>query len=276
MPQIQMLQPGFSFGSQLGQQLGGGLGQGIAGGLQQMIEQKQKSRQLEGLSPFLKQVGIPEEGISQLISSGLDPRIVSDLVNHLGQQQQRQQAISEKAHAEKQEGLQKAKGHLGTLEELESLLPYTGSVLVPGKGFLGGQKGFKGLNILNQPLNRESSEKRNQFDTAALTLEGLLRDLATKGALPQKTFQVLLERLPSSDLSDRENIGRINALRGVLKRSIGEEAAESILKKPSAEKELSVGQSTSSLPDAASYPNAIFSKNGKRYASNGKSWKEVK
>lgn len=216
MPGIQLLQrpeqkPSFS--QQLGAGLGGGISQGLSQALSQMMEQKKQTRQLEGLAPIFEQLGIPKEGVQQLIASGLDPKDAAHLAGQLGQQQAKMQQQQATVQQKQQEKEQKDQGMLSVLDELETILPYTGEHKIPGF------KSFLGAGPI--PLNRGAVEKRNQFDTMAITLEGFLRDLTTKGTLPQKTFEALLSRLPDSSLSERQNKGRINAIRRVIESHSG-------------------------------------------------------
>lgn len=268
MPSIQLLQrpeekP--SFGQRLAAGLGGGISEGLGQALSQMMENKKRTKQLEGLAPIFEQLGIPKEGVQQLIASGLDPKDVAALAGQLGQQQAKMQQQKMKVQQELQEKERKDQGMISTLDEMEGLLEYTGEHKIPGfKSFLGAGP---------MPLNRTAVEKRDQFDTMAITLEGFLRDLTTKGALPQKTFQTLLSRLPNSELSDRQNKGRINAIRSVIRNYSSSTEDQN---QPSSSYDFSVGQSVESLPDPSKVKGAIFSDGKRRYKSDGKKWTEVK
>ena len=83
MPAIQELTPNPSFGSQLGQQLGSGISEGIGASLNQMLQQKQSRSQLKGLTPLLQQAGLDERQINEVVSSGLDPKIVAQSAQNL-------------------------------------------------------------------------------------------------------------------------------------------------------------------------------------------------
>lgn len=105
---------------------------------------------------------------------------------------------------------QRSEQLLGTADEMEDLLPYTGAVQIPfTKSFFGQEGGW----------NREAVEKRAYFDTLAADAAGFFRDLDTRGQLPQGLYEKVIEpRLPNSKLSERENKGRIKALRSLAKR----------------------------------------------------------
>lgn len=214
VPIIQGMEPKSNlYAQQIGQGLGGGLSQGLTTALNQMFEQKQRRQQLQGLAPIFEQFGLPQEGVNALLESGLDPKIIASMAGQLGQQQARLGVQQEKQRIKEQESIGKGQTILDITKEMESLHPYTGEHKVP---FF--PKSFLGAGPI--PLNRESAEKRNQYDTMALSLEGFLRDMTTKGQLPQKTFQTLLERLPHSSLSDRENQGRLNAIRKIVQAQL--------------------------------------------------------
>ena len=74
-------------------------------------------------------------------------------------------------------------------------------------------------------MNRPGIEKRSEIDSIAISLEGVLRDLATKGTLPQKTFQTLLEKIPKSTDSERVYQGKLNAFKKILGIEMGKSSA---------------------------------------------------
>lgn len=124
------------------------------------------------------------------------------------------------AEAQKKEDIKKASSDLekkeksevvlSTVEDMRKLIPYTGSTKIPfTSSFNAGPGG----------LNRTGLEKRSEFDTLAASAASFFRDLETKGQLPQGLFeQVVKPRLPSSELSERENRGRLNGLEALAKK----------------------------------------------------------
>lgn len=124
-----------------------------------------------------------------------------------------------KAGVKKTEKKERAIGLLKTSDEMEALLPYTGSTRVPGKSF----------NATPGGLNRTGLEKRNEFDTLAADAASFFRDLETKGQLPQGLYeQVIKPRLPNSELSERENLGRIKGIKALAKKYGGIEESNSL------------------------------------------------
>ena len=201
MPALQALQGIPSFGGQLGQSLGTGLSQGISGALTQILQQKQQRKALEGLRPIFEQAGFSPEEFQTIAQSGLSPEQSLLALRTMG--------TAQKGQIKEQEQQRKSQSLLGTVDEMRKITE---------EGYTGGQFGTK---TFGGPLRRKAVQERNKFDTYAITLEGFLRDLTTKGTLPQKTFQELLSRLPNSKLSDRENIGRLDAIEDVIKRHSG-------------------------------------------------------
>jgi hypothetical protein len=103
---------------------------------------------------------------------------------------------------------EKKREHLGgVLDELESLKEYAGSTKVPfTSSFQAGPGG----------LNRTGIEKRASIGPLALTLEGVLRDMTTKGTLAASTFERLVKEIPNEEMSEREYQGKINGFRKIL------------------------------------------------------------
>jgi len=119
---------------------------------------------------------------------------------------------AQKANEPKKERERIAASGLTTAQEMKDLLPYTGSTFIPlTKSHYGGS------------FNREAVQKREHFDFLAAEMASFLRDLDTKGQLPQGLYeQVIKTRLPSSKLSERKNLGRIEAYEDMIKRYGGE------------------------------------------------------
>ena len=105
MPQIQMLDPGYSFGSELGKQLGTGFGAGLSSGVQNYYDTKRKKQTASGLADQVFP-GLPDQQKSQFVDalSNLDPKdqpkalealmTASILGSYLQQQQGNQQGQS--------------------------------------------------------------------------------------------------------------------------------------------------------------------------------------
>lgn len=91
------------------------------------------------------------------------------------------------------------------VEKLRDKIKFTGSTKIPGTASFGGKS-----------FNRQAVQERAYFNTLAFMLEGFFRDMATKGQLPKAIFDTLMSKLPSADLSERENIGRLDAIEDIL------------------------------------------------------------
>lgn len=210
--------------------------QGLGGGLsQEMQAQRESDRKLQNLQremqlyqPYLNDLS---QGVENKLNEGLGqrqqaqpnqgfptpPRQVPPIteagkrINDLNQKKyendveqykitSKQKEDQEKLAREKQEQQRNPRRIISNIKDLKELLPYTGNRFFVGKG--------PRIPI----LNREAIQKREEFDNLAFTLEGFLREMATKGQLPQGTFNKLLEKLPDAKLSDRANIGRMDAI----------------------------------------------------------------
>lgn len=100
------------------------------------------------------------------------------------------------------------KNYSDTIKDMRDLLKYTGSKVIPGKSFF-------------PALNRESLQKRSEFDNLAYSLEGIVREISKlKGTISEKVFNKMLEQLPSSEFSDRKNIGKMDALTKTIERHL--------------------------------------------------------
>lgn len=257
MPQIQVLPKVAGFGERLGQALGGGIGEGISQRLQQYHQQKQNKQTLQGLRPFLEQMEFTPEQISQFEESGLPAQVAAPLIGQIGKQfatqrmalQKQQQETSEKlaTEQEQQEEWQ------DLFKSLREKIPYVGAPV--GKAFLA-----------HIPTS-EAAKQREKYDVLAFQLERYARAQHTKGALSTKVYQSLLSKLPDSKLSEKQNLGRIEAWEESLLKNKG---------KVTESKEFKIGQTFESLPPASQVPNGIVSKGNKRYLSDGKTWKEIK
>lgn len=205
-----------------------GLLQGVGQGLQQVgpsiqelilnkQKEKQKQQLLQSILPQLSaglnnssgesggqgQSGLGWESLLKLQSAGF-----GDIASLLSPFVLDQQKNASKQHAEEQKKLEKQEYHSNILDELEALKPYVGRTDIPFT---------KSFNAKPGGLNRSGLEKRAEVEPLSITLEGVLRDMATKGALSNRTFEELLKRIPRSDDSEREYQGKINGFRKILK-----------------------------------------------------------
>lgn len=192
---IPVIPPKRSLGDFLGQQAG----QGLSAGINQFFEGKQRQKQLGGLSPFLEAAGLNPDQIEQFTNSGLDPAQAAALVGSIQK--------ANMANKDKLDKTEKATHVLNISNKLRDLIKYTGSAGIPFTSSFGGGS-----------FNREAVQKRNQFDSLAASYASYFRDLETKGQLPQGLFeQVIKPRLPNSELSERENLGRIDGMEDLAK-----------------------------------------------------------
>lgn len=118
------------------------------------------------------------------------------------------------------EKYESAKSVIDTADEMEKLIEYTGSTRIPFTKSAGARpEAF---------FNREGVEKRNEFDTLAASAASFFRDLETKGQLPLGLYEkVILPRLPNSEVSERENKGRIKGIVALAKKYGGKKFNES-------------------------------------------------
>lgn len=123
---------------------------------------------------------------------------------------------AQKAQAPQHDRERKATSALSTAQEMKDRLKYVGSTKIPGtSSFLGGS------------LNREAVQEREHFDFLAAEIASFLRDLDTKGQLPQGLYeQVIKTRLPNSELSERTNLGRIEGYEDLIRRYGGKKFTE--------------------------------------------------
>lgn len=208
---MQIIPANATFSTLLGQVLGQLPGQ-VLQGYQQA---GQAASQQQGLDALLRNYApqLSEQDRSQIARSNFNPK---DLISAL-QGLQKSSELSEIDPAKRQ----RAETLLGTLEEMESLLPYTGSTSIPFTS---------SFNAIPEGLNRSGLEKRNTFDALAADIASFFRDLEAKGQLPQGLYEKLIEpRLPSSKLSERENLGRIKGARSLARRFGGLQSEESSL-----------------------------------------------
>lgn len=91
---------------------------------------------------------------------------------------------------------------LSNIDEMEKLIPYTGSTLIPGKSFGGGSRLFP-----------KALENRSKFNSLRGMLMSFYRDMESKGNMPKSIFDSLMENLPDAEKPEAENKGRLEATR---------------------------------------------------------------
>lgn len=189
----------------------------IARGYQSHTVNQQDQKILQGLANNPN--ASPMDLIKSISALSKDKResLTPFFTQHL-KSQQKQQETTQKAEAEDLKKFESSNAVLGIADEMEGLLGYTGSTKIPFT---------KSFNAQPAGLNREGLEKRNEFDTLAASAASFFRDLDTKGQLPQGLYEkVILPRLPSTQVSERENKGRISGLRTLAKKYGGKKFAE--------------------------------------------------
>ncbi len=174
--------------------------------------------------------------------------------------------------AKKAEMAHKRTAFLNIVKDLKDNLKYTGSTAIPFTASWLGSPGEEGK--LPVALNRKALEKRSYFNTRAFALEGFLRELSTRGNLPKAIFEKLLEQLPNTSLSERENTGRMTAIEDTVKdylptSGFKDAHRESIEGKMQTEFE--------SVPPAKDFAGKTIRnpKTGERLLSDGKTWKKL-
>ncbi len=205
-----------SFGEKIMPQLAESIGN-IARGYQTHRANQNDQKILEGLAQNPN--ASPMDIIKSISALSKDKQAtLTPLFQQHLKTQAKQQEVSQKAQEEDNKKFESSNAVLGVADDLEKLLPYTGSTKVPFS---------KSFNAQPGGLNREGLEKRNEFDTLAASAASFFRDLDTKGQLPQGLYEkVILPRLPSTEVSERENKGRINGLRTLAKKYGGKRFAE--------------------------------------------------
>lgn len=205
--------------SQAAGQIGSGIGQHYRNKADQSILQQIQGGQVSAsdIPPLWAQLS-PET------RKTYEPFIQSQLRTQESSNKER--AKSEIKHEFKEKESESKKENLrGVVSDLEELKPYAGSTKNPLY--------LKTFNAHEGGLNRAGLEKRAEIDSLAITLEGVLRDISTKGALPKRTFEVLLEKIPKSTDSERVYQGKLNAFKKILKsapQKVQEEVNASISK----------------------------------------------
>jgi hypothetical protein len=142
-------------------------------------------------------------GFSEGLGKSQD--LFSRLIENHEQEKNKAQYSQPKEMSDAQKDkIRAARGAKAAIDSMRANMEYTGSTFGKAFGFFSRAPGLS--------INRKAVEKRAEFDQDAFMLEGFLREKATKGTLPGAIFQKLLERLPNSELYDRENEGRLKGI----------------------------------------------------------------
>lgn len=266
MPNFQVLQGVPSFSSQLGSALGQGVGQGIGNSIGQYFANRQNRRALEGLKPFYMEAGLPEDQFEQFTASGLSPELA---VNAL-KMGAANRAAQQKAFEETQQKQQIASKVQQVFNRQAELL----------------NQGRLGAKWLPSAWSRQGAQDRAEFDALNKTLEGIAKDMVSKGQLSDERFKFILKNLPNSDEDDRKNIGRLKAVALELGLDEGalqqERDSHSFEKSSFASKKNALPQVDTSfekMPSAAKAKEwgrgaVIEDDNGTEYISDGTTWKK--
>lgn len=195
------------------QRIGGGFGQGLSEGLQMLVQQKLKGIQQQKQNEALAALGLP---------ANLPPELQKEYIKEKIKSQESEQKL-EREKLEKSEIASKEKEDLTDIvNNLSKLAPKVG----PGK-------------ILNR-LTSEGREARGEFDTLALGLENIAKEMVGKGTMSQARFKYLTERLPSSSNTESKNRGILKAWKKILHLSEKdfEKKYKSEIEKESAEEKI--------------------------------------
>lgn len=190
-----------SFGQQLARGLGQGISQGVGSAanlLSEATKQKMKSRSLLDTLSQLRKEG-ENGGINDLTAEqqGLLANQYPEFVKAYQTAQKLQQPEKEK--------MKRGESLLDTIESLRDKVDYVGH--------------WFGIKTFGGPLRRETVQKRNEIDSEVADLMAYLKELDTKGQLPFGLFKQLEKKLPSSDLSEREYKGRLDAFEKIIRRN---------------------------------------------------------
>lgn len=190
-----------SFGEKLVPTVAGALGN-IAKGYGQRRTNLHDDQILQGLAQNKDASPIDQIKAFGSLSSERQKSLTPIFTQYIKSQQKQQENATKKAEQE-DEHQKKLKNTNEILNDLEK-----------EKSYVGGQFGTK---TFGGKLRRETIQKRRAIDSEAIALEGYFRDLATKGTLPKAVFNELLNRIPNSEMSEREYQGSIDGIRKILK-----------------------------------------------------------
>jgi hypothetical protein len=210
---VQVLPEVSSFGTQLARGIGTGLSQGLSGTadlLSESVKERMKAQaKSQSLLSTLSQLGKGQGGFDL---SNLTPEQQGILATEHPEFVTAYQK-GQKAQQPQKEKKERGTALLDTVESLRDKVDYVG--------------GWAGTKTFGGPVRRETVQKRNEIDTEVADLMAYLKELDTKGQLPQGLFEKLEAKLPSSDLSEREYMGRLDAFEKSIRRHLlGEFSSE--------------------------------------------------
>lgn len=217
---IQGLEPQSNlFGQQIGQGFGSGLSEGIGSAISQMLEQKQRKQQLQGLAPIFEQMGLPPEGISSLLESGLDPKILGSLAGQLGQQQASFAKEQMKSQQKKEEKQTSFKSALDILQRQKKLVE---------RGHLGPKFGVAG-GLSEKPkflstLKKEGRRDRAEYERLGKSLIQMSSNIPIRN---RQEFETLAHGLFDPNISVAEIEGNLDAMQRIINNNLGVSSEDS-------------------------------------------------
>ena len=226
MPPIQILPQVPNFGSQLAQvlgQAGTNIGQGLVQRHQNTQDQKILESITESSSPMdvIKKFGALSSERQKTMSPVLQQYVRG---SQAYQAQNAKQQAKQQAEVDLKQNLEEG------FQELEGLLPSTGSEgwgnIESMVGAEGGQAGTWG------GLNRGAVERRERFTKQGFWLTDQVYTHFNKGTISMPKFEQMKEELaPRADLSERQNKARIDSLRRIsaLPKDISSKKADKII-----------------------------------------------
>jgi hypothetical protein len=211
--------------------LGTGIGEGIQTRLGEMLQQKQSAKQLQGLAPLFKQLGLQDEEIGTLLQSGIDPKMAAGLALDVSGQRQRQQQLEQqyKQHQEtlehqlrlaeyketakssreaakqaltREENDVQQKKVSNAFKRAQELIPYTGNTKIPFTKSFGGTS-----------FNREAVQKRREIDTIGFFLADKAYTSLNKGIISESKLELIKEMAMNSNDSERTYQGKLDGLK---------------------------------------------------------------
>lgn len=277
----------------LGGLLGAGVGQGIQTGLSEKIKQFQtmqkQQKSAEGLAKMFPEHPEYAEAFKQ-IPYELHPNLLTLLQKSTqGMTPYQQQKLDIAKEAQKEKKIKdmnfisepKAQSMLKSLKHLEDKIPYTGSTKIPFTKSWNAPETIKnkeGEIIGYKPgLNRKALQERSDFDTTITQMVSFIKEQEAKGNLPKGIFADIRNRLPNSELPERVNRGRINAIKQRIENElkIRQDFIANMESKGKEEEEAQqnwqVGQSFESLPKIAP-EGAIMRKGNQRVIFKNNKW----
>lgn len=235
---VQILPEVPSFGSALARGLGGGIAQGLSKSAQfaqKLNLEKQKQKGIEG---FIKQFS-PTSGEGGKFQA-------------LPPEQEAMLAFKNPSAFNAYETLKKS--HQEAQEKETKLSDLGKTVTDMAETLMKGNLGYTAKGITSSEGRRD----RQYFDSLAVQLESIAKDLVSKGVLARDRFKYVLSNLPSSGKTDAANAGAIEAWSKALNLQVPE-GLESLYKEKKAP-----GKSLEEIKKQYP-PGTVLKKNGKRF-----------